>query len=500
MLKYRVLWQCKKLKKKCGNFNGVDEVCEIKDRKMNCVDREPVVAGSFYDSNPNNLKSQLKELFHDCKKTKENISALIVPHAGYVYSGKIAASVYAMLKPDASYENIFIIGSSHHVSLQGASIYNLGHYKTPLGLVPVNLKLANKLINSSKYFEYNHGAHADEHTIEVQLPFLQYQLNSIKQIVPIIVGTHDSGILDAIALILKPYFNSSNLFVISTDLSHYPSDENARIVDAKTVDAICSNSPQHLIQVLEENKELHISNLYTSLCGWSSVLTLMKLTQDNENIAYAKVLYGTSGEVMFHDSSRVVGYQSIVVTKAEYENMGEISEKNKNLILKEARSAIVDNIDHDDELEASQTPEELLKFNSAFVSVYVSGDLRGCIGQFDADIGLVELIRRNAISAAFEDSRFLPVEVDELDDLQIEISVLTPKRKIGDVSEIDLGKHGVFIQKGWNRGTFLPQVAEKTNWNIEDFMGHLARDKAHIGWDGWKDADIYIFEAIIFSE
>ncbi len=285
---------------------------------MNCVDREPVVAGSFYDSNPNNLKSQLKELFYDCKKTKENISALIVPHAGYVYSGKIAASAYAMLKPEASYENIFIIGSSHHVSLQGASIYNLGHYKTPLGLVPVNLKLANKFIDSSKYFEYNRSAHADEHTIEVQLPFLQYHLNNIKQIVPIIVGTHNSEILDAIAQILKPYFNSSNLFVISTDLSHYPSDENARIVDAKTVDAICSNSPQNLIQVLEENKELHISNLYTSLCGWSSVLTLMKLTQGNENIVYAKVLYGTSGEVMFHDSSRVVGYQSIVVTKTEY--------------------------------------------------------------------------------------------------------------------------------------------------------------------------------------
>ncbi len=180
--------------------------------------------------------------------------------------------------------------------------------------------------------------------------------------------------------------------------------------------------------------------------------------------------------------------------------MGEISKKNKNLLLREARSSIVDNIDHDEELEASQTPEELFKFNSAFVSVYVSGDLRGCIGQFDADIGLVELIRHNAISAAFEDNRFLPVEVDELDDLHIEISVLTPKKKINSVDEIVLGKHGVFIQKGWNRGTFLPQVAEKTNWNIEDFMGHLARDKAHIGWDGWKDADIYIFEAIIFSE
>ncbi|MCW3787392.1 AmmeMemoRadiSam system protein B [Plebeiibacterium sediminum] len=467
---------------------------------MNCVDREPVVAGSFYDSNSNNLKSQLNELFSDFKETKENISALIVPHAGYVYSGKIAARAYAMLNPDTDYENIFIIGSSHHVSLYGASIYNLGHYKTPLGLVPVNLNLANKIIQSSKYFEYNRGAHADEHTLEVQLPFLQYQLKSIKQIVPIIVGTHNPDILKEIAKILQPYFNSSNLFVISTDLSHYPTDKNARIVDARTVDAICSNQTQKLMQVLEENKELNILNLYTSLCGWSSVLTLMYLTQGNDNISYEKVLYGNSGEVMSHDTSRVVGYQSIVVTRNEQKSMEEISEKHKKQLLKEARSAIVDYIDHDDDLDSHETPQELLNFNSAFVSVYVSGDLRGCIGQFDADIGLVDLVRRNAVSAAFDDNRFLPVEVEELDDLNIEISVLTPKKKITNIDEIVLGKHGVFIQKGWNRGTFLPQVAEKTNWNIEDFMGHLARDKAHIGWDGWKDADIFIFEAIIFSE
>ncbi len=466
---------------------------------MNCVDREPVVAGSFYDSNPDNLQKQLKELFFEFNHTVKNISAIIVPHAGYVYSGKIAASAYAMIDPKVKYENIFIIGSSHHISLHGASVYNLGDYKTPLGLVPVNINLANEIIHKSKYFEFNSGAHADEHTIEVQLPFLQYHFKILKQIVPIIVGTHDHHIINEIASVLKPYFNSSNLFVISTDLSHYPTDENARLVDARTVDAICTNDSQKLLQTLEENKEMAVSNLYTSLCGWSSVLTLMNLTKENENISYFKVLYGTSGEHVYHDVSRVVGYQSIIVRSAMVE-ISNISEENKALLLKEAKSAIVDYIDSDEELESSPTPEDLNGFNSAFVSVYIDGHLRGCIGQFDAEVDLIYLIRKNAISAAFEDNRFLPVEVDELDDLNIEISLLTPKKKIKSIDEIELGNHGVYIKKGWNRGTFLPQVARKTGWNIEDFMGHLSRDKAHIGWDGWRDADIYTFEAIIFSD
>ncbi len=465
---------------------------------MNCVDREPVVAGSFYDSNPDGLKKQLKDFFSDFKNSINNISAVIVPHAGYVYSGKIAASAYSLLKPEDKFDNIFIIGSSHHVSLNGASVYNKGHYKTPLGLVTVNLDIANKLIHKNKYFEYVSGAHVDEHTIEVQLPFLQYRLKKVNKIVPIIIGTHNLHVIEEIAEVLKPYFIGSNLFVISTDLSHYPSDENARLVDGKTVEAICSNNPQTLLDTLEENKKLAVSNLYTSLCGWTSVLTLMHITKDIDSVKYKKVLYGTSGDYVYHDLSRVVGYQSMVV-QLEIEEQNIISEINKEMLLKEARLAIEDYL-FNETTNGQSTPYELTQYNSAFVSVYVFGKLRGCIGQFDSELELVDLIRSNAVSAAFNDNRFLSVEVDELNDLKIEISVLTPKKKIEDINQIELGKHGVFIQKGWNRGTFLPQVASKTNWNIEEFMGHLSKDKAHIGWDGWKEADIYIFEAIIFSE
>ncbi len=176
-----------------------------------------------------------------------------------------------------------------------------------------------------------------------------------------------------------------------------------------------------------------------------------------------------------------------------------ISEINKELLLKEARLAIEDYL-FNETTKACSTTGELASYDSAFVSVYVSGKLRGCIGQFDSELKLVDLVRNNAVSAAFNDHRFLPVEIDELNDLRIEISVLTPKKKIEDISQIELGKHGVFIEKGWNRGTFLPQVASKTNWGIDEFMGHLSKDKAHMGWEGWKEADIYTFEAIIFSD
>ena len=467
---------------------------------MKCIDREPVVAGTFYESDPKELRKQLKEMFADSNVSKENISAIIVPHAGYAYSGDIAARAFGQLNTELEYDHIFIIGSSHHVSLKGASVYNKGHYKTPLGLIPVDLDLANHLIESSTHFTYNESAHAEEHTIEVQLPFLQYHLKNINKIVPIIIGTQNIEVLDHISDELKPYFNERNLFVISTDLSHYPKDEDARVVDENTVNAICSNKKANVLSVLEENKKLLISNLYTSLCGWTSVYVLMGLTNKNRNYEYRRVLYGTSGDKLYQNRSRVVGYQSIAVVNKTAPKK-ELPQHVKEMLLQEARSAICNNLGIDSETSPdSKMPPGFEGYRSAFVSVYVSGELRGCIGQFDAQVDLIELVRNNAVSAAFTDSRFPHVEAEELPDLKIEISVLTPKEKIHSISQIELGRHGVYLQKGWNRGTFLPQVATKTQWSMEEFLGHLARDKAHIGYEGWKDAELFIFEAIIFSD
>lgn len=133
----------------------------------------------------------------------------------------------------------------------------------------------------------------------------------------------------------------------------------------------------------------------------------------------------------------------------------------------------------------------------AFVSIYVNDQLRGCIGSFDDKLPLNEVIQSAAISAAC-DSRFDPVQPDELPNAELEISILTPMQKIRNYKEIELGRHGIYIKKGLRKGTFLPQVALKTGWTLEEFLGHCSKDKAGIGWNGWKNASLYVYEAIIF--
>jgi hypothetical protein len=136
----------------------------------------------------------------------------------------------------------------------------------------------------------------------------------------------------------------------------------------------------------------------------------------------------------------------------------------------------------------------------AFVTLKEGGKLRGCIGRFNPDKSLYQTIEDIAISAATRDSRFDPVTPEELNQIEIEISILTPLKKIESIDQIQLGKHGIYIKKGFSSGTFLPQVATETHWTKEEFLGHCARDKAGIGWDGWKTAEIYTYEAIIISE
>ena len=142
----------------------------------------------------------------------------------------------------------------------------------------------------------------------------------------------------------------------------------------------------------------------------------------------------------------------------------------------------------------------LKKSCGAFVTLHKEGKLRGCIGRFVADEPLYEIVQKMSVAAATEDRRFPVVESNELKELDLEISVLTPLKKIDSIDEIEMGKHGIYIKKGFASGTFLPQVAIETGWTKEEFLGYCARNKAGLGWDGWKDADIYIYEALVFDE
>ncbi len=480
------------------------------------ITRKPVVSGQFYPARKDELNAELIKLFADAEphKTPGDVMAIISPHAGYVFSGRIAASSFNQIDPKKKYHIVFVIGSSHRTMFDGASIYNKGNYETPLGIVPVDLETANMLINKNDVFKFKTEAHEHEHCLEVQLPFLQHILETEFRIVPIVIATQNQGTCKKIATALKPYFTPDNLFIISTDFSHYPSYEDAVIVDHLTASAIVSNNPDDLVSVLRKNEQKGIDDLATSLCGWTSVLTLLNMTAGNPDLKYFDIAYQNSGDAKYYgDKSRVVGYYSIAVSsvknnstagleKAQAEPDFTLSNGSKKKLLEIARKTLESyivsgKIPHVNE---NELPVETKVRCGAFVSLHVKDNLRGCIGSFGEDMPLYKVVQEMTVSSSTHDYRFSPVTENELGTIDIEISVLTPMKKIASVNEIQLGKHGIYIKKDNHTGTFLPQVAEKTGWNLEEFLGHCSRDKAGLGWDGWKDAEIYTYEAIVFSE
>ena len=464
--------------------------------------KEPEFAGRFYSESETELHHELKQLFAGAKPLMHGsgpLQALISPHAGYVFSGQVAASAFNQILPDAGYKRVFVIASSHRMRFEGASVFTSGNYSTPLGIVKVDLDLTRELSHAGEIFSGNEDAHYFEHSLEVQLPFLQYKLGNGFLLVPVILGTDSPKECRRIAKALEPWFNPENLFVISTDFSHYPGYNDAVKIDEITAGAVISGDPQNLLDTLKTNRALHIVNLATSMCGWASVLTLMYLTRSKQ-YEYQKIEYLNSGDNrLYGEKDRVVGYHAIAV-HTQVKAVFVISEKEKETMLTLARRALKDSYGVEKYDDSDLVLSGILQTKSGvFVSLYLDDKLKGCIGQLESEGPLSEVIKRMAVAAS-NDRRFESPDVDMLDSLTIEISILSPLRKIESVDEIELGKHGIYIKSAYASGTFLPQVATKTGWTVDEFVGRCSRDKAGLGWDGWKKADLFIYEAVVFCD
>ena len=475
------------------------------ENTLKSIDRQPAVAGKFYPGNPDKLQQEVVSLFASAVPGQGNhVRAIVSPHAGYIYSGKVAASAFNQIDGEKSYKRVFLIASSHHISFDMASVYCDGDFIMPYGKEMVDTAFGKKLVEHfPEIFTANPDAHLKEHSLEVQLPFLHYILKTDYCIVPIVIGTSDPEVCRRIASVLKPYLNDDNLFIISTDFSHYPEYSNARKVDAATKDAILSNNPGMLLTTLTDNEMKQIPHLVTSLCGWASVLTLLYMSTLNDSLEYHPVEYRNSGDTMdYGEHDRVVGYWGITLReKPTDESDFHLTETDKKMLLNIAITTLEEHCSHkkNHKPDIHHLSPTLNTKCGAFVTLHKNGKLRGCIGRLSGNEPLYKLIPEMTISAASHDRRFLPVVEDELPEIDIEISVLSPLKKIDDIEEIVLGKHGIFIEEGYHTGVFLPQVALETGWTKEEFLGHCARDKAGLDWDGWKTADLFIFTATVFS-
>lgn len=469
------------------------------------IDRQPAVAGTFYPEEQDELKKELENLFASAvPKQCRDVRAIICPHAGYVFSGGVAASAFNQIDRNAIYKRVFILASSHQMSFEGAAIYCEGDFLMPYGKEKVDTEFGKMLVSGfPELFTSGTGPHINEHSLEVQLPFLHYVLKTNYCIVPIIIGASDPDVCKKIAMVLKAYFTPDNLFVISSDFSHYPNYEDAQKVDALTKEGILSNNPETLLTCLKKNAAKHIPHLSTSLCGWTSVLTMLNITVGNDSLEYSGIEYKNSGDAEnFGEKDKVVGYWGIAISEKQIDKDNFIlSRHDKEVLLKIARDSVESAVLKRKKSQAvSEDISVTLNTNcGAFVTLHKNGKLRGCLGHLSGDLPLYKMVQEMAASVALHDYRFSPVAKEELEDIDIEISALSPLKKIKDIAEIKLGIHGILIENGEHSGVFLPQVATETGWSKEEFLGYCSRDKAGLGWDGWKTADIYIFTATVFS-
>jgi len=273
--------------------------------------------------------------------------------------------------------------------------------------------------------------------------------------------------------------------------------------DKVIADAIIANKTADFMDAAKSCSETKIAHLATGCCSWPAVITLMYLTENKPDIVYKQLMYRNSGDSEYGEKDRVVGYWAISVSQI-MNNVRKLSHSEKDQLLQIARNTIQNYLTGKDLSEKSEKflPSAFYSKAGAFVTLRKQGVLRGCIGSFEAEKPLYQTVRQMAIASATKDYRFPAVALGEMDSIDIEISVLTPMQKISDINQICLGTDGIYIKKGNRSGTFLPQVASDTGWTLEEFLGHCSRDKAGIGWDGWKDkdAEIFVYQAIVFGE
>ena len=465
--------------------------------------RKPAVAGSFYPSSAKEILSMTQGWLHpvDAQVAPQ---AVIVPHAGYVFSGEVAASAFNRIPKRHPYKRIFLLGPSHRVGFSGASVDTLYAYaETPLGRVAVDIETGKELLKTAS-FTCRNDAHDREHCLEVQLPFLQMMYEEVPPIVPIVIGTQRLEILEDIADSLEPYFKEENLFVISSDFSHYPSYKDAQASDLYLANAIEQGGLEEFLKALRYIRKMDFTGQDTAACGACAIAVLLSMmdTQGRDRFDVDHVMYRNSGDSPYGDKDRVVGYNSIVISRNQKtdDHLFHFTDDEKKGMIAAARSAIYSALRMD--YDGDATPVGILKEKGygVFVTLHLNGRLRGCIGRFTSSDSLFETIQDMARSAAFSDPRFPSLSRSEAPRVEIEVSVLSPLKRISSVDEFKLGRDGIYMIKGSRHGTFLPQVATETGWSTEEFLGHCAQDKAGIGYYGWKDAELYTYQTEIVNE
>lgn len=478
--------------------------------------RPQALAGSFYPQDTAELRGMLSNFFSLCQADKsvndnsiKHIMGIVSPHAGYIFSGETAAKAYWQVK-DKKYDLAIVIAPSHREYFEGAAIFDGDTYQTPLGLVQVDKSFA-QLIPDGKNIVLSKKGHqvssdGGEHSLEVQLPFLQYVQPGLP-VIPIVMGSQDFLSTHRLVRRLAEVISESKkrvLLIASTDLSHFHSEEEALAMDSALVRSFDSYDYFKM--------QLNCAMESWEACGAGPTAVVMQVCE-LLGANKSKSLYQCTSAACKYtkiDKNSVVGYFSGIIGNDgtdRRELLPIFDEKDRADILSLARKSVESNIAKvNQNIDANALGEVFKEEFPAFVTINKRNgagefELRACMGHIIGSQNLRDEIISTARMASTEDNRFGAVNQSELSELKYDVTVLSRFKKIVDVNEIEIGKHGIYIRKGRNSGLFLPQVPVEQGWDIIKYLVNICYKAGlpHTAITEY-DCEIYIFEAVVIEE
>lgn len=489
-----------------------------KPRKV--VQRSLLAEIGWYSADAETLSEQIEGFFQKAQvEPVDNVIALILPHAGYQWSGQTA--VCGLKATDKKYKRIVIIGPSHSVPLEEIlSVPRATHYQTPLGQIPLDVEFVNKILKYS-LFQNLPQAHKYEHSVQIELPLLQYSQEDFK-LVPIVAGSCSLQTIAKAGNILRSLVDTETLVVASSDFVHFGSNygytpfkenipEQIKELDMGAYEYIAGLDAKGFLEYKYRTG--------ATICGYIPISILLSML--DEPAKAELVNYTTSGELT-DDFSNSVSYLSVAFSgawtnhpeiKPQANNPElELTEQDKEQLLALARKTIVYALRNRRVPQASElgvTISDAMRCpRAAFVTLKKHSQLRGCIGDIFPQRPLYRSVIRNAINACFNDRRFLPVTEEECNDITIEISALTAPEPVASPNDIRIGIDGVVLSKDGHSAVFLPQVAPEQGWNVNQMLTQLSL-KAQLPADAWRDpalretkegASFLVFQAEVFGE
>jgi MEMO1 family protein len=477
------------------------------------VVREPAVAGQFYPADARTLTATIDAVLADAIPAgRERPIAIVVPHAGYAYSAQIAADAWRQASGQ-QYDTIVILGTNHTTAgFDRIGVFPGTGLRTPLGVARVDQALSAALVKEDGDCAADAGVHLQEHSIEVQVPFVQ-RLFPHAAIVAAIVSSEDPGVLARFGRTLARLLAGRQaLIVASSDLSHWPSWRDATVVDRRTLEAMATLDPDRL-RAAADAREHGMPNLATCACGEAPVRAAMVAARALGAARGRVVSYANSGDLPLGDPARVVGYGAVVFSAGEPGTDTAVlapgaaaaqalppSAADKKRMLSLARETLRRYLDTGSVPLPRGFSPSLDRPQGVFVTLRRRGALRGCIGQMTPDRPLRVLVGRMALASAFEDPRFPKVTASELKDIEIEISVLTPFRPVAGPAGIVVGRDGVLLEKDRRSAVFLPQVAVEEHWTRDEMLDNLCV-KGGLAAGCWRaGAKLSTFQADVFKE